>query len=342
MTPYISSQTNTIEYRYRQKFSSGDITILGALSKDDISDKAIRGYYKARGNFKLAYGINLKIEASQTNDDKYLGDYSYGSLEDLDTAITLGKAAVNKDRLFSGNISYVKANKDDNSLEEFYSLSGQYKKSIKQTLLPGNLFFESEANSSLNVAQGGQVSRPPSSISSQIRFSNVRYAGSVQILDQSFARLTSFVNSENIGSLQEEFMLQYGASTTLSVPLYQKRDTQIRQVIPKIMLSYNGQESKTKGDYFVGDNQLSLGNLYAGKKMMSSSESELGFSVSGGTDYRFDWSDGRALDFWFGGCGFKTPQRFRMKKLIFKPENLIMWEGLTTKQIILFLLMGIR
>ena len=52
------------------------------------------------------------------------------------------------------------------------------------------------------------------------------------------------------------------------------------------MLSYNGQESKTKGDYFVGDNQLSLGNLYAGKKMMSSSESELGFSVSGGTDYR--------------------------------------------------------
>ena len=141
LTPYISSQTNTIEYRYRQKFSSGDITILGALSKDDISDKAIRGYYKARGNFKLAYGINLKIEASQTNDDKYLGDYSYGSLEDLDTAITLGKAAVNKDRLFSGNISYVKANKDDNSLEEFYSLSGQYKKSIKQTLLPGNLFL---------------------------------------------------------------------------------------------------------------------------------------------------------------------------------------------------------
>ena len=34
---------------------------------------------------------------------------------------------------------------------------------------------------------------------------------------------------------------------------------------------------------------------------MSSSESELGFSVSGGANYRLGWNNGHTLDFWFGG-----------------------------------------
>ena len=140
MTPYISPKTKTIEYRYRQKLTNGDITIHGALSKDDISGEALRSYYKARGNFKLAYGLDLKIEAGQRNDNKYLGDYSYGSLEDLDTKITLGKAAVGLDSLFSGNISYVRVNKEDNYLEEFYALSGEYKRQIYQKLLQDKYF----------------------------------------------------------------------------------------------------------------------------------------------------------------------------------------------------------
>lgn len=321
LTPYVSSKTKTIQYRYRQKFTDGDIVINGALSQDDISNKDIRSYYKASGNFKLAYGINLKIEGGQTNDEVYLGDHSYGSIEDLDTKITLGKTTVNKDSLFGGSINYVRDNRDDKSLEEFYSLSGQYKKRIKQTLLPGNLFFESEANSSLNVAQGGQVSRPPSSISSEIRYSNARYAGPVKIFDNASVRLTSFVNSENIETWQEEFMFHYGLSTTLALPLYQKRDTLTRQFVPKIMLSFNGQEGKINGDYFVGDNQLSIGNLYAGKKFMSSAESEQGFSFSGGANYRLDWNDGSELGFWLGGVWFQDAKTVQNEKVSLQPKK---------------------
>ena len=77
LTPYISPKTKTIEYRYRQKFSNGDLTIKGALSQDEISNKDIRSYYEASGNFELAYGLKLEIDAGQTNDNTYLGDYSY-------------------------------------------------------------------------------------------------------------------------------------------------------------------------------------------------------------------------------------------------------------------------
>ena len=301
LTPHISSKTKTIEYRYRQKFSNGDLTIKGALSQDDISNKDIRSYYEASGNFELAYGLKLEIDAGQTNDDAYLGDYSYAFEDDLDTDISLGKTVVNKDRLFTGDLNYVRDEKDDSTLEEFYFVSGVFKKHLNQFLLPGNLFFEAQVNSSLNVADGGQVSRPPSLAATEIRHTNDTNLGPVKILSQSFSRLTSFVNSENIESLQEEFTFQYGASSIFSIPFYQAKNTSMHQLSPKFMLSYNGQEGSIKGDAFIGEDQLSAGNIYADKKIASSSDSELGFSISSGFDYRINWNDGRAFDFWIAG-----------------------------------------
>ena len=166
LTPYISPKTKGIEYRYRQVFLNGELTFNGAFANDDINNKALRSYYYASGNFELSYGVNLKIKSSQTSDDTFLCDYSYGSVDDLNTEITLDKTLVDRDRLFSGDLKYSRANKEDNSLEEFYSLSSEYTKRIKQKLLPGNLYFEVIGNSALNIAERGQVTRPPSSIAS--------------------------------------------------------------------------------------------------------------------------------------------------------------------------------
>lgn len=284
LTPYFSPKTKTIEYRYRQKFSKGDILVNGAFSADENSNKDIKSYFEADGNFKLPYGIDLKIKAGRANDKTYLSDYSYGSMDDLNTDIKLSKVIVNKIRLFSGTLNYVRDNKGDSSVEEYYALNGVYKKHIDQTFLPGTLGLEIEGNSALNIAEGGQVTRPPSFVASEIQYSNQKNRGRLNVLDQSFARLTSFVNSDNIESFQEEFIVQYGVSSTFSIPLYQAKNTSIHQLVPKLMLSYNGQEGRAKGNYFVGEDQLSVGNIYNHKKIASSSESELGFSVSGGLD----------------------------------------------------------
>ena len=321
LTPYISPKTKTLEYRYRQKFSNGDLTIKGALSQDDVSNKDIRSYYEASGNFELAYGLKLEIEAGQTNDDTYLGDYSYAFEDDLDTNISLGKAVVNQERLFTGDLNYVRDEKDDRTLEEFYFVSGLYKKRLNQFLLPGNLFFEAEVNSALNVADGGQVRRPPSLAATEIQYTNDRNVGPVKILGQSFSRLTSFVNSENIESLQEEFTLQYGASSIFSIPLYQKKIASTHQLSPKFMLSYNGQEGIIKGDAFIGKEQLSAGNIYAGKKIASSSDSELGFSVSSGFDYRINWNDRRLLDFWLAGMWLEDATNNQNQNIQLQPKT---------------------
>ena len=322
LTPHISPKTKTIEYRYRQKFSNGDFTIKGAFSQDDISNKDIRSYYEASGNFELAYGLQLEIDAGQTNDDTYLDDYSYASEDDLDANISLGKAVVNQERLFTGDLNYVRDKKDYSTLEEFYSISALYKKRLDQSLLPGNLFFEAEVNSALNIADDDRVRRPPSLAATEIRYVHDRQFGPVKILGQSFSRITSFVNSENIESLQEEFTFQYGASSTFSIPMYQKRKTLVRQLSPKFMLSYNGQEGRTAGNYFSRGDQLSFGNIYAGKKLESSSESELGFSFSTGFDYRINWNNGRAVDFRFGGLWLEDVTNTQNQNVQFQPKTL--------------------
>lgn len=306
VTPYLSPKTKTLEYRYREKLSNGDIIINGALSVDNLSNESIRSYFEANGSFKLPYGVDLKIKAGQAKDKTYLSDYSYGSEDNLNTDVKLSKVIVNKIGLFSGTLNYVRNNKDDSNSEEYYALNGVYKKHSEQTFLPGNLSFEVKGNSALNVAEGGQVTRPPSFVSSEIQYSNHMHRGRVKISDQSFARLTSFVNSENIESFQEEFIVQFGASSTFSIPFYKAKNTLIHQLVPKFMLSYNSQRGRTKGNYFVGADQLSVGNIYNGEKIVSSSESELGFSISGGLDYRINFNDERTLDLRFGGAWIQS------------------------------------
>ena len=229
LTPYISPKTKTIEYRYRQKFSDGDLTINGAFSEDDILNKDTRSYYKAIGRFELAYGLELKIKAGMASDDTYLEDYAYGSEDDLTTEISLGKVVINNDKLFRGDLNYVRDNREDNSLEEFYTLSGFYNNRIDQTFLPGNLFFEAEANSSLNLADGDQVRRPPSFAASEVRYTNDRNVGPMRIVGQSFSRINSFVNSEILKAWEE---ITFGMEYLQHFHSFYKRNTLVHKLSP--------------------------------------------------------------------------------------------------------------
>ena len=174
ITPYISPKTKTIEYRYRQKMRNGDILINGAFSEDDINESSIRSFYRITGKFELGYGLNLNIKASQVNDDMYLGDYLFGSEEDLNNNIAISKALVDKNKLINGILTYVREQTDDGSRDEFYSINGAYIKHLNQSFLSGNLMLDIEGNSALNIAKGDKITRPPSSAKVNLRYSDER------------------------------------------------------------------------------------------------------------------------------------------------------------------------
>ena len=72
------------------------------------------------------------------------------------------------------------------------------------------------------------------------------------------------------------------------------------QIKPKIMVSYNEQKGDEIGQYFIGANELSFGNIFAQKKYTSLSESEINFTVSAGVDYNVSWLTGNEFNLSFG------------------------------------------
>ena len=110
LTPYLSTETRTLEARYRQAFATGDIEVNAAVSQDSLSS-GTRSYVFAEGTFDLGrdYTLNFDIEAA--SDPAYLLDYGYSEKDRLDSAITLLR--VGKDDLFQANLTYFQTLRDD-------------------------------------------------------------------------------------------------------------------------------------------------------------------------------------------------------------------------------------
>jgi LPS-assembly protein len=60
LTPYFSSSTATIEFRYRQAFARGDLNVRGALTDDDLVSGQ-RSYLFADGSFDLGPGLHAQF-----------------------------------------------------------------------------------------------------------------------------------------------------------------------------------------------------------------------------------------------------------------------------------------
>ncbi|MCF6443444.1 LPS-assembly protein LptD [Nereida sp. MMG025] len=105
LTPYLSSKTTTLEFRYRQAFVKGDINFVGAVTNDDLLNDN-RGYIFGQGQFDLARGYTLTFDLEVTSDDAYLLDYGYSSKDRLDSAISI--ARTRSDDTFDATLTYYK------------------------------------------------------------------------------------------------------------------------------------------------------------------------------------------------------------------------------------------
>lgn len=91
LTPYLSTETRTLEFRYRQAFARGDLLLRGALSSDSLPEEGVRGYVFGSGDFALGRGYRLSFDVETTSDEAYLSDYGYSGKDRLDSEITLSK-----------------------------------------------------------------------------------------------------------------------------------------------------------------------------------------------------------------------------------------------------------
>lgn len=102
VTPYLSSNTNTVELRYRQAFRSGRISFEGAMSDDTLQPGTFRGYLFGEGAFDLPNGYKLTFDIESVTDRSYLVDYDFSSKDRLKSELLVSK--VTRDSYKAGSL----------------------------------------------------------------------------------------------------------------------------------------------------------------------------------------------------------------------------------------------
>lgn len=90
LTPFVTSNSRTLETRYRQAFRYGDIALNAAFTKDDLAQDH-RAYLFGNGAFDLPRDFKLRFDAQLTSDPAYLVDYGYSGADRLVNEVELSR-----------------------------------------------------------------------------------------------------------------------------------------------------------------------------------------------------------------------------------------------------------
>lgn len=92
LTPYLSQETRTLEFRYRQAFRTGDIELNGAITNDTLLPDEPRAYLFGEGTFGLGNDYVLSFDFEVTSDEAYLSEYDYSDSDRLSSELSLSRA----------------------------------------------------------------------------------------------------------------------------------------------------------------------------------------------------------------------------------------------------------
>lgn len=93
LTPWVTTTDSaTLEYRYRRAFAAGGLEIAGAVSRDGLTDDPWRAYVFAEGAFALPRDWRLAFDVELASDPGYLLEYGFSDKDRLDSAISVERS----------------------------------------------------------------------------------------------------------------------------------------------------------------------------------------------------------------------------------------------------------
>ena len=103
------------------------------------------------------------------------------------------------------------------------------------------------------------------------------------------------------------------------------------------MLAFNQQSEPIVGEYFIGSDDLTFGNLFQPQKINSISESEIGLGLSLGVNYDLKFRSNEEFNFKFG-AGYIEDASYTMgPNSSLKPEEIGYLASFSTQNLILSL-----
>lgn len=97
IAPFASNLgARSMDLRYRQALATGTIEINAALSRDGLTEQALRGYILAKGQFALPRGYQLALQAETVSDSEYFRGYGLEERDRFVTSATIDRTARNQ------------------------------------------------------------------------------------------------------------------------------------------------------------------------------------------------------------------------------------------------------
>ena len=97
LTPYVTTRNSvTLDLRYRQAFRTGNLTVNGAVTRDDLQPGDTRGYLFVDGAFDLPQGFGLTLKGQTVTDPAYLLDYGIANIDRLDSRVEVSRTRRNE------------------------------------------------------------------------------------------------------------------------------------------------------------------------------------------------------------------------------------------------------
>ena len=162
------------------------------------------------------------MSGGRSTDGSYLPDYGFHDASDFDTEVSVSTNYVKSSSAYSANLGWTRDIENGLVKDDFVVLSGNYSKRISRYQLPGNIFWNTRVESSLNLDSGDNLSRPPSLILTGLNYARQTHEGIFALEKSAFVTAKSFVNSYNNDSLDEETALEVGTWLGFKAPLQKK------------------------------------------------------------------------------------------------------------------------
>lgn len=90
LTPVVTSKLSaTLKVDFRRRLHNGALNFTGALSSDQLTSSAFRGYLFGDGNLRFANGVRAAFNLEVASDDAYLLQYGFSSSDRLKSDITV-------------------------------------------------------------------------------------------------------------------------------------------------------------------------------------------------------------------------------------------------------------
>ncbi|MEM6375900.1 MAG: LPS assembly protein LptD, partial [Pseudomonadota bacterium] len=128
LTPYLATETRTLQARYRQAFRTGRLSFEGAVSNDNLGADNPRAYLFGEGAFVLPRGFTLSFNLEAASDKTYLLDYDFSDKDRLESGIAIERARRNEYIL--GALSVFQSLRDDesNATLPAFVVNGEYER----------------------------------------------------------------------------------------------------------------------------------------------------------------------------------------------------------------------